>query len=153
RPLFAGMDTAAFEGAELLDGQAGQAGDVIARPLDKGAGGLGLGTGDRHEEPPLSRASLADAVRGPKGDVVAGMARAPPACWMPWMAASLGSGPEAGAAGAEAKRLFIKTYGGRLNVYASERRADVLRPLGYAPTDTVEDADFVILNTCHIREK
>jgi tRNA-2-methylthio-N6-dimethylallyladenosine synthase len=51
------------------------------------------------------------------------------------------------------RRLFIKTYGCQMNVYDSERMADVLRPLGYAPTETVEDADFVILNTCHIREK
>ena len=51
------------------------------------------------------------------------------------------------------KRLFIKTYGCQMNVYDSERMADVLRPLGYAPTDAAEDADFVILNTCHIREK
>lgn len=51
------------------------------------------------------------------------------------------------------KRLFIKTYGCQMNVYDSERMADVLAPLGYAPTDTPEDADFVILNTCHIREK
>ena len=56
-------------------------------------------------------------------------------------------------AGAPPKRLFIKTYGCQMNVYDSERMADVLRPLGYAPTDTAEDADFVILNTCHIREK
>ena len=51
------------------------------------------------------------------------------------------------------KRLFIKTYGCQMNVYDSERMADVLRPLGYATTEAVEDADFVILNTCHIREK
>jgi len=55
--------------------------------------------------------------------------------------------------GQATKRLFIKTYGCQMNVYDSERMADVLRPLGYAPTETVEDADFVILNTCHIREK
>ena len=54
---------------------------------------------------------------------------------------------------APSRRLFIKTYGCQMNVYDSERMADVLRPLGYAPTDTAEDADFVILNTCHIREK
>ncbi|MBX9615253.1 MAG: tRNA (N6-isopentenyl adenosine(37)-C2)-methylthiotransferase MiaB [Caulobacteraceae bacterium] len=52
-----------------------------------------------------------------------------------------------------ARRLFIKTYGCQMNVYDSERMADVLRPLGYAPTDTPDGADFVILNTCHIREK
>jgi tRNA-2-methylthio-N6-dimethylallyladenosine synthase len=51
------------------------------------------------------------------------------------------------------KRLFIKTYGCQMNVYDSERMADVLRPLGYAQTETVDEADFVILNTCHIREK
>ncbi|HYC98798.1 tRNA (N6-isopentenyl adenosine(37)-C2)-methylthiotransferase MiaB [Brevundimonas sp.] len=51
------------------------------------------------------------------------------------------------------KRLHIKTYGCQMNVYDSGRMADVLRPLGYVATDTAEDADFVILNTCHIREK
>jgi tRNA-2-methylthio-N6-dimethylallyladenosine synthase len=51
------------------------------------------------------------------------------------------------------KRLFIKTYGCQMNVYDSERMADVLRPLGYGMTDTPEDADLVVLNTCHIREK
>lgn len=40
-----------------------------------------------------------------------------------------------------------------MNVYDSDRMADVLAPLGYAPTDEVEVADMVILNTCHIREK
>ena len=50
------------------------------------------------------------------------------------------------------KRLFIKTYGCQMNVYDSERMADVLRPLGYATAERPEDADFVILNTCHIRE-
>jgi len=55
--------------------------------------------------------------------------------------------------GQPSKRLFIKTYGCQMNVYDSERMADVLRPLGYAATDKPEDADFVILNTCHIREK
>ncbi len=52
-----------------------------------------------------------------------------------------------------AKKLFIKTYGCQMNVYDSARMADVLRPLGYAPADTPEDADMVILNTCHIRAK
>jgi len=51
------------------------------------------------------------------------------------------------------KRLFIKTYGCQMNVYDSERMADVLRPLGYGLTEDVRAADFVILNTCHIREK
>jgi tRNA-2-methylthio-N6-dimethylallyladenosine synthase len=40
-----------------------------------------------------------------------------------------------------------------MNVYDSARMADVLAPLGYAPTDTPADADMVILNTCHIRDR
>ena len=54
---------------------------------------------------------------------------------------------------ARPKRLFIKTYGCQMNVYDSERMADVLRPLGYGLTDQAEGADLVVLNTCHIREK
>jgi len=52
-----------------------------------------------------------------------------------------------------AKKLFIKTYGCQMNVYDSARMADVLAPIGYAPADAPEDADMIILNTCHIREK
>ncbi|HYD73234.1 MAG TPA: tRNA (N6-isopentenyl adenosine(37)-C2)-methylthiotransferase MiaB, partial [Candidatus Binatia bacterium] len=51
------------------------------------------------------------------------------------------------------KRLFIETYGCQMNVYDSERMRDVLGPFGYAVTDKPDDADLVILNTCHIREK
>ena len=51
------------------------------------------------------------------------------------------------------RRLYVKTYGCQMNVYDSERMADVLRPLGYAITDTPDEADLVVLNTCHIREK
>ncbi|MGH6952134.1 MAG: tRNA (N6-isopentenyl adenosine(37)-C2)-methylthiotransferase MiaB [Vitreimonas sp.] len=51
------------------------------------------------------------------------------------------------------KRLFIETYGCQMNVYDSERMRDVLAPLGYAVTERPDDADLVILNTCHIREK
>lgn len=51
------------------------------------------------------------------------------------------------------KKLFIKTWGCQMNVYDSRRMADILSPLGYAQTETPEDADMVILNTCHIREK
>ena len=51
------------------------------------------------------------------------------------------------------KKLFIKTYGCQMNVYDSARMADLLAGIGYAPTDAAEDADMVILNTCHIREK
>lgn len=51
------------------------------------------------------------------------------------------------------KKVFIKTYGCQMNVYDSVRMTDVLAPLGYSATESVEDADLVILNTCHIREK
>ncbi|HVY99594.1 MAG TPA: tRNA (N6-isopentenyl adenosine(37)-C2)-methylthiotransferase MiaB [Dongiaceae bacterium] len=52
-----------------------------------------------------------------------------------------------------AKKLFIKTYGCQMNVYDSARMAELLAPLGYAATEDAGDADMVILNTCHIREK
>jgi tRNA-2-methylthio-N6-dimethylallyladenosine synthase len=52
-----------------------------------------------------------------------------------------------------AKRVFIKTYGCQMNVYDSARMADVLAPLGFAAADGPGDADMVVLNTCHIREK
>ena len=51
------------------------------------------------------------------------------------------------------KKVFIKTYGCQMNVYDSERMVDVLSPNGYAAVETPENADLVILNTCHIREK
>ena len=51
------------------------------------------------------------------------------------------------------KKLFIKTYGCQMNVYDSDRMADALAPAGYMPTHAPEDADMIILNTCHIREK
>src|SRR5262250_186182 len=50
------------------------------------------------------------------------------------------------------KRVFIRTYGCQMNVYDSDRMADVLRALGYAPAAAPEQADLVVLNTCHIRE-
>ncbi|HEY2008950.1 MAG TPA: tRNA (N6-isopentenyl adenosine(37)-C2)-methylthiotransferase MiaB [Rhizomicrobium sp.] len=51
------------------------------------------------------------------------------------------------------KKLFVKTYGCQMNAYDSAKMADLLAPLGYAATDAPDDADMVILNTCHIREK
>ena len=51
------------------------------------------------------------------------------------------------------KKLFIKTWGCQMNEYDSRRMADVLAPLGYAVAAGPEDADLMILNTCHIREK
>ena len=54
---------------------------------------------------------------------------------------------------AEGQKVFIKTFGCQMNVYDSERMSDALAKDGYTPTDTPEDADLVLLNTCHIREK
>jgi tRNA-2-methylthio-N6-dimethylallyladenosine synthase len=51
------------------------------------------------------------------------------------------------------RKLFVKSYGCQMNVYDSHRMADVLAPHGFVETPTAEDADLVILNTCHIREK
>lgn len=51
------------------------------------------------------------------------------------------------------KKLYIKTYGCQMNVYDSVRMADVMRPLGYETTELPDEANLVILNTCHIREK
>lgn len=51
------------------------------------------------------------------------------------------------------KKVFIKTYGCQMNVYDSERMGDALTTSGYVKTDDPEDADLVLVNTCHIREK
>ncbi len=51
------------------------------------------------------------------------------------------------------KKLFIKTYGCQMNVYDSERMSEALGGQGYVATDTPEDADMILLNTCHIRER
>jgi len=50
-------------------------------------------------------------------------------------------------------KVFIKTYGCQMNVYDSERMGEVLSERGYVTTKAVDEADLVILNTCHIREK
>ena len=51
------------------------------------------------------------------------------------------------------KKLFIKTYGCQMNVYDSERMSEALGSKGYVETQSPEDADMILLNTCHIREK
>ena len=53
----------------------------------------------------------------------------------------------------DVKKLYVKTYGCQMNVYDSERMAEALGAKGYVTTDVVEEADMVLLNTCHIREK
>ena len=51
------------------------------------------------------------------------------------------------------KKLYIKTYGCQMNVYDSERMAEAMGGAGYIETATPDDADMILLNTCHIREK
>ncbi|MFP7671789.1 tRNA (N6-isopentenyl adenosine(37)-C2)-methylthiotransferase MiaB [Marivita sp. S0852] len=53
----------------------------------------------------------------------------------------------------EPKKLFIKTYGCQMNVYDSERMAEALGGQGYVETSDPADADMILMNTCHIREK
>jgi len=53
----------------------------------------------------------------------------------------------------EPRKLFVKSFGCQMNVYDSRRMADTLAPQGYVETPAADDADLVILNTCHIREK
>jgi len=52
-----------------------------------------------------------------------------------------------------ARKFFIKTYGCQMNVYDSMRMSDNLSNAGYVPTEKAEEADLILLNTCHIREK
>lgn len=51
------------------------------------------------------------------------------------------------------KKVLIKTFGCQMNVYDSERMGELLGAEGYSTTESADDADLVILNTCHIREK
>ena len=51
------------------------------------------------------------------------------------------------------KKLFVKTYGCQMNVYDTERMTESLQAEGYTSTDSAEEADMILLNTCHIREK
>ncbi len=51
------------------------------------------------------------------------------------------------------KKIYIKTYGCQMNVYDSNKMLDLLRVFGYTETENLPEADLVILNTCHIREK
>jgi len=60
---------------------------------------------------------------------------------------------DAGPAASNTRKVFVKTYGCQMNVYDSQRMADALARDGYEETDTPDDADMVLLNTCHIREK
>jgi tRNA-2-methylthio-N6-dimethylallyladenosine synthase len=51
------------------------------------------------------------------------------------------------------RKVHIKSFGCQMNVYDSHRMADTLSPAGFTETTRVEEADLIVLNTCHIREK
>src|SRR5262250_340458 len=52
------------------------------------------------------------------------------------------------------RKLHVKSYGCQMNVYDSDRMIDLLTSeSSYVETGAPEEADLVILNTCHIREK
>lgn len=55
--------------------------------------------------------------------------------------------------GSNSRKVFIKTYGCQMNVYDSVRMSDALAKDGYVQTEDMGEADLVLLNTCHIREK
>ncbi|MEL6977813.1 MAG: tRNA (N6-isopentenyl adenosine(37)-C2)-methylthiotransferase MiaB [Pseudomonadota bacterium] len=60
---------------------------------------------------------------------------------------------DGGGGDAPLKKVFVKSYGCQMNVYDGRRMEDAMAAEGYAPSDTPEDADLILLNTCHIREK
>ena len=61
--------------------------------------------------------------------------------------------PSASPARDEDRRVFIKSFGCQMNVYDAERMGDIAASEGYREAHTVEDADLMVLNTCHIRER
>jgi tRNA-2-methylthio-N6-dimethylallyladenosine synthase len=64
-----------------------------------------------------------------------------------------GATPRGRTAQATDRRVFVKSFGCQMNVYDSQRMADLAAGEGYTEAPCVEDADLVVLNTCHIREK
>jgi tRNA-2-methylthio-N6-dimethylallyladenosine synthase len=54
---------------------------------------------------------------------------------------------------ARTPRAFIKSFGCQMNVYDAERMGDLAAKAGYRETALVEDAELIVLNTCHIRER
>ena len=63
------------------------------------------------------------------------------------------SRPSAANAQGEVRRALVRSFGCQMNVYNSQRMADLAALEGYAEAEDVEDADLIVLNTCHIREK
>ncbi len=66
---------------------------------------------------------------------------------------TVADGAREDAAPARERKVFIRTWGCQMNVYDSERMLGALAARGYAPTERPEEADLILLNTCHIREK
>ena len=62
-------------------------------------------------------------------------------------------GRQPGTPGRDTLKLFVRSYGCQMNAYDAARMADVLAPDGYVETTAIEEADLVVLNTCHIRER
>ena len=61
--------------------------------------------------------------------------------------------PDQAGSAARERKVFVKTYGCQMNVYDSQRMSDALAVDGYRATDDIGEADLVLINTCHIREK
>ncbi|HSI41588.1 MAG TPA: tRNA (N6-isopentenyl adenosine(37)-C2)-methylthiotransferase MiaB [Xanthobacteraceae bacterium] len=53
----------------------------------------------------------------------------------------------------DTRKLYVKSFGCQMNVYDAQRMTDTMAQEGYVETDRPDDADLIILNTCHIREK
>ena len=51
------------------------------------------------------------------------------------------------------KKLYIQTYGCQMNQYDSDRITQVMARRGYQPTDRIDSADVILLNTCSVRDK
>jgi tRNA-2-methylthio-N6-dimethylallyladenosine synthase len=51
------------------------------------------------------------------------------------------------------KKIYAKTFGCQMNVYDTARMTELLAPMGFVETQSMEEADVVLLNTCHIRDK
>jgi tRNA-2-methylthio-N6-dimethylallyladenosine synthase len=51
------------------------------------------------------------------------------------------------------KKIYVRSFGCQMNAYDSERMAELMGAEGFAETATMEEADVILLNTCHIREK
>src|SRR5690606_6196364 len=116
-------------------------GGVRSRQQPKGGGARGRGAGARHAGPVSARWPGIGIAPRPLYFSVKSL-------YVPAMKKQAVT-----ESAAPARKVFVKTYGCQMNVYDSQRMTDALGPEGYSVTDSIEDADLVLLNTCHIREK